>query len=339
MILSAHRVTWIIGAVLLCLSSAFDLPPPIGLASLPSSLQQQPLWTQGSNMPEPKSEAAGVALGGKIYILGGSINGKTTDIVNVYDPRKESWSNSAPLPIPLDHSGVATYNGKIYVSGGFLEDKVPSDKLFIYDSHTGEWSEGESLLEPRGALTADFIDGILYVIGGVDSSHTPVPSNEAYNPVSNEWTKKSPMPTARHHHTSAVVDGKLFVIGGRLLGNGIQSHINEALSNFNYNEMYFPKNDSWSVLEPMPTKRSGLAAASLNDSIYVFGGQGLYSALDNNERFDTRNNTWKSESPIPTARLGLEAMSYDNRVYVVGGKTDIGPNASPLNEIFAPASK
>ena len=66
------------------------------------------------------------------------------------------------------------------------------------------------------------------------------------------------MPTARHHHTSAVVDGKLYVIGGRLLGNSIKSHIDEALSNFNDNEMYNPLNDSWTVLEQMPTKRSGI---------------------------------------------------------------------------------
>jgi N-acetylneuraminic acid mutarotase len=125
--------------------------------------------------------------------------------------------------------------------------------------------------------------------GSVDSSHTPVSTNEAYNPETNIWTKKASMPTARHHLTSEVVEGKLYAIGGRLLGNSIQSHINEALSNFNDNEVYDPKKDTWNIVAPMPTKRSGLAAASINGSIYLFGGQGLNSALNNTEKYDPQN--------------------------------------------------
>jgi N-acetylneuraminic acid mutarotase len=170
--------------------------------------------------------------------------------------------------------------------------------------------------------------------GSIDSSHTPVSTNEAYNPETNIWTKKASMPTARHHLTSEVVEGKLYAIGGRLLGNGIQSHINEALSNFNDNEVYDPKKDTWNIVAPMPTKRSGLAAASINGSIYLFGGQGLNSALNNTEKYDPKTNIWTKELPVPTARLGLEAVNYDNKIYVIGGKTEIGPDVSDQIEIF-----
>jgi N-acetylneuraminic acid mutarotase len=68
--------------------------------------------------------------------------------------------------------------------------------------------------------------------------------------------------------------------------------VNEALSNFNDNEMYDPKRDNWSILEPMPTKRSGLAAASISGNIYVFGGQSLNGAFDNNERYNPIINKW-----------------------------------------------
>jgi N-acetylneuraminic acid mutarotase len=98
------------------------------------------------------------------------------------------------------------------------------------------------------ALTADFINGTMYAVDGVNASHTPVTTNEAYDPITNTWTEKASMPTARHHHASAVVDGKLYIIGGRILGNGVKSQINEALSNFDINEMYSPLNDSWTVM-------------------------------------------------------------------------------------------
>jgi N-acetylneuraminic acid mutarotase len=155
-----------------------------------------------------------------------------------------------------------------------------------------------------------------------------------YDPKTNTWLKKAPMPTGRHHLASEVVDGKLYVMGGRLLGNSIPSHINEALSNFNDNEVYDPKKNSWNIVKQMPTKRSGLAAASINSSIYVFGGQGVNSALNDSEKYDLRTNEWTKEAPIPTARLGLEAVNYEDKIYVIGGKTEIGPEVSDAVEIF-----
>jgi N-acetylneuraminic acid mutarotase len=70
-----------------------------------------------------------------------------------------------------------------------------------------------------------------------------------------------------------VVDGKLYAIGGRLLGNGIPRPINEALSNFNDNEAYDPRQDSWTTDLPMPTSRLGLEAVSFENKIHVLGGK------------------------------------------------------------------
>ena len=97
--------------------------------------------------------------------------------------------------------------------------------------------------------------------------------------------------------------------------------INEGLSNFNDNEMYDPVKDKWTILEQMPTKRSGLASASIGNDIYVFGGQKVNGTFENNEKFDTKKNTWTKEPPLPTPRLGLKAVAVDNTIYVIGGKT------------------
>ena len=129
-----------------------------------------------------------------------------------------------------------------------------------------------------------------------------------------------------------VVDGKLYAIGGRLLGNGIPRPINEALSNFNDNEAYNPRQDSWTILSPMPTKRSGLAASSFNSKIYAFGGQSLNGTFNTNERYDTERNVWTTDLPMPTSRLGLEAVSFENKIYVLGGKSNLG--IVRANEIF-----
>jgi N-acetylneuraminic acid mutarotase len=295
-------------------------------------------WTAGTNMPTPRTEGTSAEVDGKIYIIGGSDkNQKYVNTVEVYDATTNKWSTAAPLPIPVHHTGSATYNGKIYVVGGFGEGKKPTDSLLIYDPVTDKWQKGKPLPGPRGALTADFINGTLYAIGGIDASHSPVATNEAYDPKTNTWTEKAPMPTARHHHTTAVVDDKLYVIGGRLLGNGVQSQINEALSNLNDNEMYNPLNESWTVMEQMPTKRSGIAAASspVDGNVYVFGGQSTDGAFDITERYNPKINKWSTEEPMPTARLGLAAEKISNKMYVIGGKEGFpGISATGANEIL-----
>ena len=42
--------------------------------------------------------------------------------------------------------------------------------------------------------------------------------------------------------------------------------------NVNVTEMYDPEMDKWTILHPIPAKISGIIAASINNTIYVFGG-------------------------------------------------------------------
>ena len=83
----------------------------------------------------PRSEIAGAALNGKIYIIGGfDETGQSTTAVEVYDPIPNKWTEAAPLPQPTDHTAAASYEGKLYVvGGGYLSADALSDKLFIYD--------------------------------------------------------------------------------------------------------------------------------------------------------------------------------------------------------------
>jgi N-acetylneuraminic acid mutarotase len=297
-------------------------------------------WSYGKNMSTPREEISGVFLNGRIYIIGGSEDkNKITDTVDFYDPNTDEWHSVASLPAKRDHIGASAYDNKIFVVGGFDVDDITTNQLLIYDSQTNKWKDGAPMPTSRGALIAEFINGILYVVGGVDSSHNVLSTVEAYDPKINKWSTKAPMPTVRHHASSAVVDGKLYVLGGRLLSDGI-SPINEA--NLNDNEMYDPQENSWKILPPMPSKRSGLATAVVNSSIYAFGGQSLVGTeykwnVSNNERYDTRSKMWSSEISMPTGRLGLEAVAADDKIYVVGGKLGSGKVAG-ANEIFHPVT-
>ena len=83
--------------------------------------------------------------------------------------------------------------------------------------------------------------------------------------------------------------------------------------NVDANEAYDPTTDKWTMLEPMPSKRGGLASAAVNGSIYVFGGEQPIGTFSNNEKYDTANNKWTIETPMPTARHGLAAASVGDK--------------------------
>ena len=151
--------------------------------------------------------------------------------------------------------------------------------------------------------------------------------NEAYNSKTNNWISKSPMPTPRHHVASAVVDGNVYVIGGRVQGVS-------PIANVNVTEMYNPKMNIWVTLYSMPSERSGISAASINNTtIYVFGGEDITKTYNNNERYDTNYNKWESQEPLPTARHGLSAVSINDKIYVIGGGPEPGLSVTNVNEI------
>jgi N-acetylneuraminic acid mutarotase len=302
---------------------------------LPTISSQQSDWMKETSMPVARSEVGGATLNGKLYIIGGFDNtGESTSTVIAYDPIAERWVTSAPLPQPIDHTAATSYDGKLYVVGGGYSDAL-SNKLFIYDPVTNNWTEGANLPTARGALTANFIDGTLYAIGGIDSLGASN-SNQAYNPTTNTWTEKARMPTAREHLASAVVDGNLYAIGGRQADDG------SPQANLNGVEMYNPANDSWTIMEQMPTKRSGIAAATspADGNIYVFGGEnpfrneGPRTTLDSVEKYNPKTNIWTTEESMPTARHGLAALATDSKIYVISGGNKPGLSVSNVNEVL-----
>jgi N-acetylneuraminic acid mutarotase len=85
----------------------------------------------------------------------------------------------------------------------------------------------------------------------------------------------------------------------------------------------------------MPSERSGISAASINNTaIYVFGGEDLTKTYNNNEKYNVKNNKWESKEPLPTARHGLAAVSVNDKIYVIGGGPEPGLSVTSVNEIF-----
>jgi N-acetylneuraminic acid mutarotase len=285
-------------------------------------------WSEGAGMPTARSEITATNIGDDIYVIGGfDKSGDTLDVVEVYNVNNNSWKSIAPMPQGVHHTAAASYNGKIYVVGGFISREwIPSNQLFIYDPVKDRWTKGKSMPTPRGALNALFVNGTLYAIGGQDGARI-LNINEAYDPLTNKWISKASMPTGRHHAASTTVDNKIYVVGGRIAGSS-------QLVNVNVNEMYDTEKDKWTQIESMPSKRSGIAAATINNSFFVFGGEDLTRTFGNNEKYDIGNGKWTSLESMPTSRHGLAAISIGNKLFVIGGGPEPGLSVSNVNEIY-----
>ena len=137
------------------------------------------------------------------------------------------------------------------------------------------------------------------------------------------------MSVPRNHCAGGVINGKFYVVGGRGASNSAT-----AL------EVYNPSSNTWSPLAPMPTGRSGIAAAVVNNELWVFGGEDLNGGL-----FGV---TWKSITlsviagvrtlhAFPAAwDLGI---GFGNKVYMPGGGNHAGLAATNTNQIFTVSTR
>ena len=156
-------------------------------------------------------------------------------------------------------------------------------------------------------------------------------TNEAYDLKTDTWMERGSMPTNRHHLTSAVIHGKMYVIGRK-------GYRQKPSINIGTNEASDPKLNKWNTLESMPTSRSGLSAVSVEDQIYVFGGEYPFDeepkrTFNNTEIYHPTTDTWTSGTPLPIARHGLAAAAINETIYVIGGGPEPGLTYSHLNEI------
>jgi N-acetylneuraminic acid mutarotase len=299
-------------------------------------------WKKGAPFPEPDEELYGVALNGKMYVIGGWDDGKAGGVNYEYNPTTDKWTKKQPMPRPAHHAALAAANGKIYVMGGFVVPKdtaipvgaawEPIDNAWEYDPTADTWKSLAPLPGKRGSALAAAVGGKIYVIGGAttaDGAKDPfftffgpskvLATNDVYDPATNKWESRTPMSVARNHAFGAAVNGKIYVIGGRTGHAFILSATNTDVV-----EEYNPVLNSWSApKERMPTARSGGAWGTDGRRIFVAGGEvtttelvGAFRAI---EAYDTVTNTWMTLPPMPMPRHGVAGAVIGNRFHLVSG--------------------
>ena len=290
----------------------------------------------------PDEELYGVAVNGKMYVIGGWDEGKAAGLNYEYDPATDKWTQKKGMPRSAHHAAIATANGKLYVIGGFVPPKdtqiptggawEPIADTWEYDPAADSWKSLAPVPTKRGAAVAVEVAGKIYVIGGattVAGSKDPyftffgpslvLTTNEVFDPATNKWESRRPMSVARNHAYAAAVNGKIYVIGGRTGHAFILSATNTDVV-----EEYSPVSDMWSApKERMPTPRSGGASGTDGRRIYVAGGEvttkELVGAFRAVEAYEPATNSWISLPPMPMPRHGIAGAVIGNEFHLVSG--------------------
>ncbi len=170
-------------------------------------------------LPAPRNEVALAAIGGKVYVVGGSVGGVAVPQIDEYDPASDGWRTRAAMPKGLDHLGVAVADGKIITVGGFIGSvhRGAVSDVYEYNVATDTWRTLAPMKNPRGSVAVAVLDGKVHAVGGrgVDNSFT-VGTHEVFDPATGQWSERAPLPQPRDHMALVALDGKLHAVGGRV---------------------------------------------------------------------------------------------------------------------------
>jgi N-acetylneuraminic acid mutarotase len=199
---------------------------------------------------------------------------------------------------------------------------------------------GQNSWQPRApfpAPPAEFLavaaSGKLYLFGGLAPKFVPRGLVFEYDAATDVWTPKKPMPLPSHHLALAEYNGKIYSFGGfKLPASGEIAW--EPIDN---SWEYDPATDTWKPLKPMPSKRGGGAAATVNGKIYVIGGAGVHPgskdapllmgpngtphrSVGTVEEYDIASDTWRVRTSMPTARNHFVVAAVNGKIYAIGGR-------------------
>jgi len=278
----------------------FPAPTPAPVAAVDAAER----WQELAPMPEARSGMAAAAYNGDIYAVAGRGPDGVSGSVFRYDPESDTWDSLSDKPTPVTDVKAALIGEKLYVPGGLTADGRQTDILEIYDPRNDMWETGAPLPQAVSAYALADFEGRLYLFGGWDGV-TAMDEVYIFDPTDNTWREGAPMTVARAEAAGVALEDRIVVLGGR----------NETGA-LNQAQAYFPSRDNngedpWESFPDMPDSRYNFGAASMNNSIYIIGGEMEDPALEEQIGWVFTEEGWVSFPTIqvydgqPTSLISL----------------------------------
>ena len=107
-----------------------------------------------ASMPQTRYGHAAAAMGGKIYVSGGTtVEEERTSNVMVFDPQANMWTELASMGRARASHTFAAIGGKLYVFGG-ATDGGRTASVEAYDPISNAWAHVSELTSARVELVS-----------------------------------------------------------------------------------------------------------------------------------------------------------------------------------------
>ncbi|HHH41798.1 MAG TPA: helix-turn-helix domain-containing protein [Chloroflexi bacterium] len=220
-------------------------------------------WGRGTAKPTPVAYVGAAALGDRIFVPGGCMEGgEPLDVVEVYRPAADAWEEAFPLPRPLCAYALAVYEGRLYLFGG-TDGETYLVSTYVYLPEEDRWEERAPMPQPRALAAAAALEGRIYVVGGYRAGRE-LTTCAVYEPEKDTWSVCAPLTMARGGLGLIALGGQLYAIGGGGWGGYL-----------GFSERYTPAEDRWTAAEtPLTGSWRGAGTALLDLVAYAVGGYG-----------------------------------------------------------------
>lgn len=186
-------------------------------------------WREIAAMPGPRSQAAAVARGPSVYIVGGYDGQRLVAPTYAYDASADRWRQVAPIPTPRDHLAAAMIAGRICAVGGRkLSLTTNLATLECYDPGADRWETMHDAPTARGGVGAAAVGDRLVFVGGEQPNGT-YREVELYDAATGAWSRLPDLPTPRHGIGVVAVGRTVYVMTGGPTPGGSQTPVSEAL--------------------------------------------------------------------------------------------------------------
>jgi len=247
-------------------------------ATVESYLPLTDTWIQLPSMPSPRYRHAAVAIGNKMYVVGGrDVSDTLQQEVFVFDFDTKTWTTLAQLWTAASSDLVAVSVGTfLYAISGYSETYESLNTTCVLDTRfSGSWQcQKQSLMNHgRGDACGAVMEGLIYVFGGFSDKDwcSALDHVEVFNPVLNKWEDSTPLHKPRGDAACAVLHNEFHAIGGEK--KDVTCTYDVPIQDV---EHYDLSTNSWIEEEPLADARFRFVGASFGDAIYVFGGQGFF---------------------------------------------------------------
>lgn len=238
-------------------------------------------WSEGPPLPRAVHHINAAVVANTIFVLGGLQEPGFAAVGTVWawEVGSTAWTPRTAMPAGTERGSAVTaaIGGSIYVAGGYRGRAVADHSRYIVAED--RWEALRPLPAPRDHGCGGALAGSVWVVGGRNGAIEAIANTTfRFDPLADSWSTHAPMPTARGGTACAAVTDRLVVFGG-------EGNVNQTSGVFPNVEAYSPSMDRWVTLPDMPTPRHGMAAASVDDTIYVPGGATVqaFGAVSTNE--------------------------------------------------------